>query len=77
MTTHQIPATPEQFEQLRQAVTTIEIPYGLEGWHPNEITEWADLVAEDETASADDLARMNAAVFYALGITPEDMKGGA
>nr|WP_011475445.1 hypothetical protein [Streptomyces sp. 44414]ABC67383.1 pRL2-20 [Streptomyces sp. 44414] len=67
-------STPEEFEALRQAATTIEIPADLPRWHPNEIGEWMDSIAEDETASHDDRRRAVRVVAYALGIEPEDQE---
>lgn len=69
--------TPDQFEELRRAVTTVEIPAGFDRWHPNEITAWLTDVEEDETASDADIDRARQAVSYALGIEPADMEGGA
>ncbi|MGP3637935.1 hypothetical protein ACTU45_32205 [Streptomyces sp. 24-1644] len=66
--------TPEEFEALRQAVTTIEIPADLPRWHPNEIGDWMTSVAEDETASVDDCRRAALAESYALGVDPDDVE---
>lgn len=65
--------TPEEFEALRQAATTLEIPADLPRWHPNEISEWMTEVADDETASDDDRRRAALAEAYALGIDPDDV----
>lgn len=67
--------TAVEFEELRQAVTTIEIPGGFDRWHPSELTEWLDGMAEDEDVSGVDFLRAQVAVFYALGIEPEDVAG--
>jgi hypothetical protein len=66
--------TAAEFEELRQAVTTVEIPARFDRWHPSELTEWLDGVAEDENASEADSLRAQVAVFYALGIEPEDVQ---
>lgn len=71
------PSTPEEFEALRQAVTTVEIPADLPRWHPNEIGEWMTSVVEDESASEDDLRRAALAEGYALGIEPDDVEAPA
>lgn len=69
--------TAEEFEALRHAVTTVEIPAGFDRWHPNEITQWLTEVEEDETASDADVYRARQAVNYALGIDPADLEGAA
>lgn len=66
--------TQEEFEALRQAVTTLEIPADLPRWHPNEIGEWMTSVVEDESASDDDRRRAALAEAYALGIEPDDQE---
>ncbi|MFF7258619.1 hypothetical protein [Streptomyces microflavus] len=65
-------STPEEFEALRQGVTTVEIPADLPRWHPNEISEWMTSVVEEESATEDDLRCAVLAEAYALGIEPDD-----
>ncbi|MEU3620724.1 hypothetical protein ABZ725_52125 [Streptomyces sp. NPDC006872] len=67
-------STPEEFEALRQAVSTVEIPADMPRWHPNEIADWMTSVVEDESASEDDLRRAALAEAYALGIEPDDLE---
>jgi hypothetical protein len=45
----------------------LEIPVGLDRWHPNEITEWLTGV-EDETIADADVHRACQAVNHALGV---------
>ncbi|MEU5221007.1 hypothetical protein AB0G79_33070 [Streptomyces sp. NPDC020807] len=66
--------TAEEFEELRRAVTTVEIPADLPRWHPNEISQWMTELAEDESVSVDDRRRAALAEAYALGIEPDDLE---
>ncbi|MGY3340952.1 hypothetical protein ACVW0K_007145 [Streptomyces filamentosus] len=66
--------TAEEFEELRRAVTTVEIPADLPRWHPNEISQWMTELAEDESVSVDDRRRAALAEAYALGIEPDDQE---
>ncbi|MFE4496064.1 hypothetical protein ACFRKD_26785 [Streptomyces niveus] len=75
MTTLPLIRTAVEFEELRQAVSTVEIPAGFDRWHPSELTEWLDGAAEDEDVPEADFLRAQVAVFYALGVDPEDVQG--
>ncbi|WP_234043365.1 hypothetical protein [Streptomyces marianii] len=70
-------STPGQFEELCRASTTVEIPAGFDRWHPNELMQWLGEVEDDETVSEPDYYRARQAVFYALGIEPEDVGGAS